>query len=264
MRKIIFLLVLTVASHIGFAQFTTVQFAPATYTADDAVTFSIDLTGTSLAGEPEVYIWIFANDGAGGAFPNKDGFTNTAWGNSPANAKFTNLGGNKWSFSFTGTNMFAPLAPGQLKYFQFLVKTKTGSKQTSNSPQYPFAPVVYVPTVYRLFPGRMDQNDAISIYFYQNLATSLTETRMTPVSATVKLYNSANVQVGANIVLPLKNLGQKLFAAKAFIPSTAVTIPAGTILSSFTYVINGTSFDTNGATINVAGSVNTRSFDVLK
>ncbi|MDB5202414.1 MAG: hypothetical protein JWQ27_1823 [Ferruginibacter sp.] len=263
MRKIISLLILTVASHFCYAQFSTVQFSPATFTGEDAVTFTIDLTGTSLAGETEVYIWAFANSGLNDPqYPSKDGYTNTDWGNSPATAKLTSLGGNKWSYTLTGTDLFNPLTLGQLKYFQFLIKTKTGSKQTSDSPKYPFAPVVYVPAVYRLFPSRMNQDDAITVYFYQNLSTDITESRMAPVSMTIKLYNASGVQFGSNITLPVRSLGNKLYSA-SFIPAVSVAIPAGTTLGSFTYAVNGSYFDVNGATINVTGPENTKTFDVL-
>jgi len=262
MRKIFFLALLTVASQLGFAQFNTVTFTPATFTGDDQVTLTIDLTGTSLAGESEVYIWAFANSGTNDPqYPTKDGITNTSWGNSPEIAKFTSLGGNRWSFTFTGSELFL-LTPGQLKHFQFLVKTKTGNKQTSDSPKYPFAPVAYVPAVYRLFPSRMDQNDAITIYFYQNLSTDIVESRMTPLNATVKLFNGA-VQVGPTIQLPLKSLGNGLYSTNPFIPIIAGAVPAGTTLTSFTYVVNGSSFDVSGNPVNVSGPENTRAFDIL-
>jgi hypothetical protein len=262
MRKIISLIILTVATHICFAQFGTVQFSPATFTGDDDVTMTIDLTGTPLEGESEVYIWSFTNSGSlDPQYPSKDGITNTAWGNSPDVAKFTNTGGNTWSYTFKGADLFL-LTPGQLKYFQFLVKTKTGNKQTGDSPQFPFAPVAYVPAVYRLFPGYSTQEDAITIYFYQNLSTELVESRMTPVSATVTFYNGATV-VGSPVTLPMSGLGDKLFSSATFIPSQAIPIPAGTTLTKFTYSVNGAYYDTGGNPVTVSGATNTKTFDIL-
>src|SRR5205085_6439979 len=220
----------------------------------------------SLAGEPEVYIWIFANGSitpADAQYPPRDGITtNTEWGNSPAAAKFTHISGDIWSYTFTGTELFG-LTPGQLKHFQFLVKTKTGNKQTSDSPKYPFAPVSYVPAIYRLFPSRMDQDDAITIYFYQNLSTDIVESRMSPLTVTVTVYDATNNVYGSPMDFPLTALGQNLYQAKTFIPSYAWSVPAGTMLSKFTYTVKGTYYDTNGATINVAGPTNSRAFDVL-
>ncbi len=264
MRKIIFLFVFAVLAQCSYAQFGTVQFSPSTFTGDDAVTFTIDLTGTTLAGEPEVYIWIFANGGSTESqYPPKDGITtNTSWSNSPAAAKFTNIGGNKWSYTFTGSALFG-LTPGQLKHFQFLVKTKTGNKQTSDSPKYPFAPVTYVPATYRLFPSRMNQDDAITIYFYQDLATDITENRMVPTSVSVTMYDANNNVYGVPMNFPVTDLGGKIFKFKGFIPSYSWNVPTGTVLSKFTYTVKGTYYDTNGATINVSGSTNTRAFDVL-
>lgn len=260
MRKIILLWAFVVASFCSFAQFNTMQFSPATFVGDDEVTFTIDLSGTSLAGETDLYIWAFCNSGStDGQYPSKDGITNTAWGNSPDIAKLTNIGGNKWSYTFTGTDLFL-LTPGQLKYFQFLIKTKTGSKQTGDSPKFNFAPVEYVPSTYRIFPSRSDKDDAIRIFFYQNLATDLVEQRMKPLSATVTLYNDATV-IGTAVTIPLTEIGDKLFSTSAFIPSIAWTIPADA--TKITYVINGTSFDTNGNQVNVSGSVQTKTFDIL-
>ncbi len=249
-------------SLLGFAQFNTVTFNPVTFTGEDSVVMTIDLTGTNLAGETDLYIWIFANKDAGTGFPAKDGITtNTDWGNSPAAARFTSLGNNKWSFGFVGTNLFG-LSAGQLKHFQFLVKTKSGNKQSADSPPFAFAPIVYVPRLYRLFPELNDQDDAITIFVDQNYATSLNETRMTPLTVTVTLYNGT-VVFGTPKTFPVTNAGNRLSKSKTFIPSYEWVIPAGLRLTSFTYTVNGTSFDANGAVINVSGATNSKAFDIL-
>jgi len=265
MRKILILFILIITSAVSFAQFSTVQFSPATFTGDDEVTFTIDLSGTPLEGESDVYIWIFANDGSANTqYPFAGGIaTNTEWTNSPVAAQFTNVSGNIWSYTFTGTELFG-LTPGQLKYFQFLGKTKTGNKQTTNSPQYTFAPISYVPATYRLFPSRMNQDDAVTIFFYQNLSSELIESRMTPVSVTVTMYDNDNNSYGSPIEFPVEALGGKLFKFKSFIPSYSWNVSQGVILSRFTYYVNGNYFDVNGATIVVSAPLNSRTFDVLQ
>ena len=263
MRKIFLINILLLASFFGFAQFNTVQFSPVSFTGEDSVVMTIDLTGTNLAGETDLYIWIFANKDAGASYPPKDGITtNTDWGNSPAAARFTSLGNNKWSYGFVGSNLFG-LTAGQLKHFQFLIKTKTGNKQSADSPPFAFAPIVYVPRLYRLFPEQFDQDDAVTLFVDQYYATSLNETRMTPVDVTVTMYNGA-VAYGTPKTFQLTNIGNKLARAKTFIPSYEWNVPTGVKLTSFTYVVNGTTFDQNGAVITVSGSVNTKVFDILK
>ncbi len=260
MRKILFLCIGILASSLSFAQFSTVSFNPASFAGDEEFTFTIDLSGTNMVGETELYIWTWCNKDEGSAYPGRDGVTNTSWGNAPDIAKMVHVSGNIWSYTFTGTEMYG-LTPGQLKNFQFLVKTKSGNKQTSDSPKFPFASVAYAPAVYRLFPSRMDQNDAITIYFYQNLATSVNESRMTPTTISVKLYNGTT-QVGTTLELPLTLTEQGLYSVH-LIPSVAVAIPAGTTLTSFTYQLNGNYHDTNGTPIQVTGPLNTKNFDVL-
>lgn len=262
MRKILFLNILMLASFMGFAQFSTVTFSPVTFTGEDSVVMTIDLTGTNLAGETDLYIWIFANKDAGPGFPAKDGITtNTDWGNSPMAARFRSLGNNKWSYGFVGSNLFG-LTAGQLKHFQFLIKTKTGNKQSADSPPFAFAPIVYVPRLYRLFPEQFDQDDAVTLFVDQNYATSMNEVRMTPVDVTVTMYNGTNVY-GTPKTFVITNIGTKIGRARTFIPSYEWNVPAGIKLTSFTYVVNGNSFDQNGAVIRVSGAVNTKVFDVL-
>lgn len=265
MRKIFFISLLMVIAGAAHAQFNTMQFSPATFTADDSVVFTIDLTGTPLDGETDLYIWTWTNSGSSDPqYPSRDGITNTSWGNSPASARMTHISGNKWSFGMVGSNIYG-LQPGQLKYFQFLVKTKTGSKQTSDSPKYGFAPVSYVPSTYRLFPSRISKDDVVTIYFYQNLSSDMTESRMTPATVTVTLSDSTGAQVGSPVTLQLRSAGQQLYAA-SFHPGVAWTLlPAvWAAVKKFTYVVNGTSYDTNGNRINVSGSSNTRVFDGLQ
>jgi hypothetical protein len=263
MRKIFFIIIAMLAVQFSFAQLN-VTFSPATFTGDDQVTLTIDVTGTGMAGETEAYMWIWANkDADHSTYPDKDGFTNTDWGNAPLTAKMTFVSANKFSYTLTGTNMFAPLTPGQLKHFQFLVKAKNGSKQTNDSQKFPFAPISYVPAVYRIYPQRTDKDDAITIYFYKNLATDLTEARMTPLTATIKLYDNTSTQVGAAMTLPVTAIGDKLYQVKGFIPNILWTVPASTTLQSFSYVINGTAYDINGVLQNVSGTVNTKTFDSL-
>jgi hypothetical protein len=109
----------------------------------------------------------------------------------------------------------------------------------------------------------MDQDDAITIYFYQNLATDIVENRMTPVTVTVTMYTGTSTVVGSPIDFPVTDLSGKLFQFKTFIPSYSWNVPAGTTLSKFTYVVKGTYYDTNGLPINVTGPINTKVFDVL-
>src|SRR3954464_4184670 len=162
------------------AQAQNPQFTPATFTAEDEVTMTIDVSGTPMAGQPEAYIWIWANPGGVGPAPN--GTVNGDWTNSTPAAKLTAAGTNKWTFKFTGTTLFG-LAPADLHDFGFLIKAKDGSKQTSDYKPFSFDPLVFIPTMLRIFPSKVDKDDVVTLNFDQSLGTSVNEQRMTPVSA---------------------------------------------------------------------------------
>ncbi len=244
MKKILFLFTLLIAAVTGIH--AQVTFSPATFTAQDQVTLTVDVTGTPMAGQSEAYIWIFSNVSGGG----KDGFTNTSWTNSPANAKMTAAGTNKWSFTFTGTTMFSQ-TPGELKDFGFLAKSKDGSRQTPDYKPFKFDPLVFTPTVFRAFPSKVGQDDVITINFDQNLATELNEQRMTPTTISITAFNGST-QIGTTAVtLNVRNTGSKTWAA-TFIPTRSFTVPTGGKITSVRYRFNGTVLGTTGATTQVS------------
>lgn len=232
-------------------EFTNFTISPATYTAEDEITITFDFTGTAVAGETDLYIWTWANKDAVG-FPGKDGITNTEWGNSPAAAQLTPVAGqpNKFTFKMTGTAIYN-LTPGELKHFQFLAKTKSGSKQSCDSKKNTFDPLVFVPSMLRIFPARVGQNDVVSLYFHQNLATTIDEQRMEPVSVTVEVFDNTGTSAGAPITLPVKNAGTKLWKA-FFIPTRSYTLGAGKKFTRFTYKFNGTIRDASNQPVTVS------------
>lgn len=242
MKKIIsFYSILLLALCAGRSQ-AQVTLSPASFLAEDEVTITVDVSGTPLAGEAAAYIWIFANTGLPAdqatTYPAKDGSTNTDWGNSPAAAAMTSVGTNKWSFKFTGTTMFN-LPPGQLKNFGFLIKTKSGSKQTPDYKPYNFDPLIFTPAKLRIFPAKVDRDDIVNMLFQRTLATTLDEQRMTPVSALVTAYDETGAQVGQVKTFPARKAATDIWSA-AFVPSDNFTPAAGHKLNRFVYHFSGT------------------------
>ncbi|HVU58590.1 MAG TPA: hypothetical protein VHD83_26190 [Puia sp.] len=242
-----------------------VTFSPASFTPIDSVTLVVDVTGTPMAGATEAYIWIFSNISGGG----KDGFTNTAWNNSPPSAKMKNVGTNKWQFGFVGTTMFGQ-APGELKDFGFLVKSQTGSSQTPDYKPYKFDQIVFTPTVLRVFPSKVDLSDVVTLNFDQTLSTDINEQRMTPTTATVGIYKDSAasdgphyVQVGSDITLPVRKTSDQHWSA-SFIPSSSFSMPAGVVITRFRYKFHGTVLDNTGAPSNVASSEGEQLFTSMK
>ncbi|MCU7552591.1 hypothetical protein OCK74_25960 [Chitinophagaceae bacterium LB-8] len=264
MKKIFLLLLITA---FAFARTNAqVSFGPPTFTAIDPVTITVDVTGTPMAGETEAYIWIFSNASVSGnaAYPNKDGNVNGSWGNSSDAAKMTAAGTNKWKFTFTATELFGQ-TPAQLKDFGFLLKSKTGSKQSPDYKPYAFEPLIFTPTLFRNFPAKVGVEDVITVNLDKSLATDVNTSRMTPASVTVTFYNDGNpaVAVGTLNNVPVRNNGSIWSAT--FIPTQAtIVLPGGTKLKSFKYKFNGTILDTDGKTSNVSTSETEVPFSDLK
>lgn len=245
MKKIVlsFLMLLGIGSLVN----AQVTFSPAVFTAQDVVTLTVDVTGTPMAGQAEAFIWIFSNTTGGVA---RDGFTNTAWTNSPASAKMTAAGTNRWSFTFTGTTMFSQ-TPGELRDFGFLVKAKDGSRQTADYKPFRFDPLIFTPTTFRAFPAKVGQDDVINLNFDQKLATDITDQRMTVTGATVTAFDQTGAQIGtAAVTLTARSLGDRVWQA-SILPTRSFTVTAPNRIARIRYRFTGTSFNASGGVINV-------------
>ncbi len=242
MKKLFYFLLLSLGAGTLHAQNPT--FSPAVFTAEDEVTLTVDVTGTAMAGATEAYIWMWGSAG--------DSPLNTSWTNSPNAARMTAAGTNKWSFTFTATILWGR-PPADLTSFSFLVKKKDGSAQTPDYSNFAFDPLIFIPTMLRVFPTKVSNKDLVTINFDRSLGGTVNEQRMTPVSATVTAYNEAGTQVGSAITLPVRLLATNIWAA-TFDPRTRFNPGAGHSLAKFRYRFNGTVLDTNGATVNVSSS----------
>jgi hypothetical protein len=253
MKKIIlFLSILFTGSFLQSS--AQVSFSPTVFTAEDEVTITVDVTGTPMAGKTEAYIWIFSNPTAGSG-TSKDGIVNGAWTNSNVTGKMTPAGTNKWSFKFVGTTMFNQ-TPAELKEFGFLVKAKNGSDgQTPDYKPYKFDPLIFVPSVFRVFPSKVGQDDVITLNFDQTLAATITEERMTATTVSLVFLDQTGTQIGTTQTVNAKSGGNKLWMA-SFIPTRLVTVPAGKKIEKIKYKFNGTLLDINGASSNVSSSEN--------
>jgi len=242
MKKIILSLIgLLVIGMVANAQVT---FSPGSFTGEDQVTLTVDVTGTPMAGQSEAYIWIWANPNGVGPGPN--GTVNGDWSNSSTAAKMTAAGTNKWSFTFTGTTLFG-LTPGDLHDFGFLVKSRDGSKQSPDYKPFAFDPLVFTPTKLRVFPSKVGRDDVVTVNYERTLGSSVDENRMTPVSVTITMYDETNATVGAPLVINARSTSDNIWSA-SFIPTMSFTAGAGHKLKKFTYHFNGTVLNPSGGT----------------
>lgn len=219
------------------------SFSPAVFTAQDQVTLTIDVTGTPLDGVAQPYIWIWANPGGVGPAPN--GIVNGAWTASDPSSKLTAAGTNKWTFTFTGTTLFG-LAPADLHDFGFLIKTVDGSKQTPDFKPFKFDPLVFTPTKLRIFPGKVDTSDVVTVNFDRSLGATVNEQRMSPVSATITAFDETGTQAGNPVTVNVANTGGTTIWSGSFISNVSFTAATGHVLTKFHYKFNGTVLDTNG------------------
>jgi hypothetical protein len=257
MKKLLYFIFLLGVAFTAKAQ--NPSFSPSSFTAEDEVTLTIDVTGTNMAGAAETYIWIFSNPDIGGG---ANGIVNGDWGNSSAAAKMTSAGGNKWTFKFTGTTMFGQ-SPAQLKSFGFLLKKKDGSAQTPDYKSFFFDPLVFVPSMQRIFPAKVGSDDVVTMNFDRTYAVTVNEQRMSPVSATVSVYDETGTQVGTSLTIPVRVFATTIWAA-SFIPSVSFTPGAGHKLAKFRYKFNGTILDPAGATVNVSSTESEVIFTTLQ
>ena len=79
----------------------------------------------------------------------------------------------------------------------------------------------------------------VTINFDQSLSNDLLEQRILPATVTVRIFDMNNDPVGNPLVINVRKLGDKLWAA-SFLASYNFSIPAGTQLSKFSYKFNGT------------------------
>ncbi|MFT3826493.1 MAG: hypothetical protein QM731_21410 [Chitinophagaceae bacterium] len=261
--KILATIIVSLALCIGVhAQNPTLS--PSTFTAEDSVTITVDVTGTTMAGQTEAYIWIFAFKTADPSGAATDGSVNGTWTNSNPSGKMTSLGGNKWRFGFTSGTVLFGLTPADLTHgFGFLVKAKDGSKQTANYQVFFFDPLVFTPSMLRIFPAKVDKDDVITVNFDKSLGGTVDEQRMTPVSATITMFDETGAQVGNPLTVTAKKTNATIWAA-SFIPSMSFTPTTGHTLNKFRYKFNGTVLNTSGAPVSVSSSESEIVFTTLK
>jgi hypothetical protein len=250
MKKLLLSIIcsLTVALALGQGKVT---FSPASFTAEDEVTITLDITGTPLVGQTAIYIWAFSNDGVGGG---KNGVVNGEWGASSEAAKMTMVSANIFQFKFIGTALFGQ-SPAELINFGFLAKTKDGGKQSQDYKPFKFDPLVFTPSQFRVFPAKFDYTDMATVYFHQDLATDINLQRMYDVKVNLTFYDDAGNPVGSKSAIVAKKESGILYSY-SFMPERVITIPAGTKLSKFTYQFIGSVKDANGQNVTTTGPVN--------
>lgn len=242
--KIKILLLLTLAIGLIFstanAQKIDVKrtISPASFTAEDEVTIQIDITGTGFGSD--LYIWLWSNAG--------DALTNGGWGDSKDAAKFTLVSPNILEYKFVGTTAFGKSAQ-DLKSFNFLVKTKDGSKQSPDYMGYAFDPIVFTETVFRIYPLKVSQTDVVTLYLNQKLSDRVEVQRMQPQTLSIKAYSGDNLLATKEGILITK-VSEGVYSY-SFIPTVLMGVEETANITKLVYEFKGKGTDATGKPIDV-------------
>lgn len=164
MKKILIFLAFVITACNAFAQSASVN--PGRFTAEDQIVITIDLNGSSLGdGGEDVYLWGFVPGCCGSPLNDQNGY---GWGNSNPAAKFTPIGGKKYTYTLTPTTYMDKTAAQIGATFGFLAKNENGSRQTADF-TFPVDPLTFTASVFRSFPSKFTQDDIVTFYMDKNL-----------------------------------------------------------------------------------------------
>ncbi|HEX2534564.1 MAG TPA: hypothetical protein VHK69_12550 [Chitinophagaceae bacterium] len=258
MKKLFFSSLLLAFSAVLQAQTSgaVVTTVPSSFTAEDAVKIIVDVSKVpNLKGKSPLYIWTWnPGDPAPG---------NGSWNASSEERRMVQEGPDLWSWTMTPTEYYGK-APSEITQISFLVKAKNGDGDAkSDDINLTVAPLKFVPGVFRVFPKIIGQNEVVTVYLDQNLATDLNTQRMAPAQAKITLLNMSGDVIDAEKTVNLVPQGGKVFA-HTFFPPKLFTIPAGVKVSSMRVVFRGQGRDVNGNPVTLESNAFTYGFDELQ
>lgn len=165
---------------------------PASFTAEDRITISVDVTGyAALENEAPLYLWAWCNLGDA---------NNGSWTSSDEAARMTQDPNNpkKWSISFVPATYYNKPA-GQMTFIGFLAKGKDGSgtperKTPDQSRQ--LEPIAFNDTPVRRFPLKFTEDDVLTIFYDKTLDNNITMKNTSDISifTQVKVKDAAGVE----------------------------------------------------------------------
>ncbi|HKP31518.1 MAG TPA: hypothetical protein VJT83_02280 [Chitinophagaceae bacterium] len=257
MRKFLILFISLVAANFAKSQTSgaVVTTIPSSFTAEDQVKIIIDVSNVpNLKDKEPLYMWTWE---PGDAAPG-----NGSWENSNEARKLTKEGPNKWSITLTPSTFYGK-APAEVKQISFLVKAKNGNGDAKTDDIHlSVAPLIFVPSAFRTFPKIVGQNEFITFYLDQSLATDIVTQRMTPTQAKISLWSTAGAQVDVEKTVNVSKTGNLYWYA--FLPSKLFTIPNGVTIAKMRVIFKGKGKDANGNDIDVESPAYEYGFDDLK
>jgi hypothetical protein len=228
---------------------------PSSFTAEDQVKIIVDVSNVpNLKDREPLYVWTWE--------PGDPSPGNGNWDNSNEGRKMTKEGPNRWSWTMTPTQFYGK-TPAEVAQISFLVKAKDGSgDRKTDDIHLAVAPLVFVPTAFRVFPKIVSKSDMLTIFLDQVLATDINTQRMTPQQAKISVY-AGNTQIDVEKTVNLTQQGAKLYSY-SFLPTKLFTIPNNTLITKMRVVFKGKGKDANGNDIDLESIIFEYGFDDLK
>ena len=232
--KYYFSVILTLVSFWSFGQVVTTS--PSSFTGQDQVKISIDVTGTAVDGIEPLYLWTWS--------PAEPPGGNGSWNSSNESMKLTKEANNIWSITMIPSQYYN-VSPAKISQIAFLVKAKDGSgspEKKTKDLSVPVDAVTYKDTVTRVFPTKFTENDVVAFYYNRALDKNTSMKALGAddiyMYADVKVKNAAGAetnyqyaiapktQVGTKDVLKATNVSGDLFRLR-MIPRKFFNIPDG-------------------------------------
>lgn len=194
------------------AQAQTISTNPPKFTAEDPFTLTVDVTGTSLAGYTgDVFIWSWISEGCS-ADCDAPTNVNPASASSVPEALMTRDGSNPdvYHLEISKLTEFFSKPPSEL--VRIGLKLKSGDWgdgfQSDSDLFYDVEPLVFTPSVDRVFPSRVNPEDIVSLYLDQNYAEGDLKFGVGDFSISISAYDVDGNQLGSTLEMDADNLGE--------------------------------------------------------
>ncbi|MEO1654938.1 MAG: hypothetical protein AAFU64_15430 [Bacteroidota bacterium] len=172
MKKLLFTLILSFGFSLGLWAQPVVSTEPASFTAEDEITLTVDVTGTSLAGHTgDVWIWAWISEGCSADCDAPTNINPATPDQDAAKMSRSESNPDVYTITFVPTSFYGK-APSELVRLGFKLKSADwgDGKQSDNDAFLDVDPLEFVPAVNRVFPSKVTQDDAVSLYLDQTLA----------------------------------------------------------------------------------------------
>lgn len=192
---------------------------PPSFTAEDEVTITVDVTGTTLAGYTgDVWIWSWISKGCPA---NCDAPTNIdPAGEKTAKALMTRVKADVYSITIV-PSIFYARPPSEIQEIGLKLKTLSwgDGKQSDKDVLIKVEPLVFTPKVNRIFPTKVTKDDVVTLYLDQAEApTPDLKYALDDFKVTVTAYDESNAQIGKMENVAMVNAGSGLHYTR-IIPS---------------------------------------------